>query len=292
MTRSMTGFGKADCEFEGERVWVEVSAVNHRFLDCVVRLPSPWSAIEPVVKEAVRQHISRGKVNVTIARKRGAAFRQTVVFDRETAKQYLDAARELAQLLGTYDSLSLDVLAQFDGVFYQEEPEEDLDRVQAAVVPLMHAALERLDDMRTTEGRALEQEVRSRLGLAREALGTIEQRLPELNALYEQRLRTRIEELNADVSLTEERIGIEIAVMADKFDVTEEVVRLKTHLDHANEILTDETPGGRELNFLVQEIHREVNTLGAKLRDGETAKEVLRMKSEVERIREQVQNIE
>ena len=297
MTRSMTGFGKASREFDGELVSAEVIAVNHRFLDCTVRLPGPWLAMEPVVKETVRQRISRGKITVNVLRKRrvsqsAVSSRQTVVFDPGIAGQYITASKELAEMLGTNEALGLNVLAQLEGVFYQEEPEEDIDKVQAVIVPLVEEALQQLDSMRATEGKALRDELVHRVGLMREALDIIERRLPELNALYEQRLRTRIDELKADVSLTEERIAIEIALMAEKSDVTEEVVRLRTHLVHLLEILEKEAPVGRELNFLAQELLREVNTLGSKVRDGDVINEILQMKSELERIREQVQNIE
>lgn len=293
MTRSMTGFGRSDRAYGGDRIGVEISSVNHRFLDCSVRLPSVWYALEPIVKETVRKHVPRGKVTVTITRKRGTASQQqTLVFDSGLAKQYIDASRNLAEMLGTNSSLSLDTLAQLDGVFYHEELEEDIEQAQAVLVEALVEALERLNTMRETEGEALAAELRHRLGLIRESLATIEKRLPELNAVYESRLRARIAELQADVGLTEERIALEIAFMADKGDVTEETVRLKTHLDHSLEMLGGPEPAGRELNFLSQEIQREANTLGSKTHDCDVAKEVLRIKSELERLREQIQNIE
>ena len=291
--RSMTGFGRADVEYDGDTISVELSSVNHRFLDCSVRMPSAWSAMEPVVKETVRDHLSRGKVNVTINRRRGAgAQQQTILFDANTARQYMVASKHLAEMLGSMESLSLNVLARLDGVFRQEEPEEDLEKVRELLVKVLAEAIARLDAMRTMEGAALTQELTYRVSLMREALATIEQRLPELNDVYEQRLRTRIEELKGDTALTEERIAMEIAFMADKGDVTEEVVRLKTHFDHAADLFARNESVGRELTFLAQELQREVNTLGSKIRDGEVTKEVLRMKSELERLREQVQNIE
>jgi len=293
MLRSMTGFGKAGGELDGDVISVEISSVNHRYLDCSVRLPNVWSALEPVVKETVRRHMARGKVYVTVNRKRGPqSRRQTVTLDVDVARQYLDAARELVQLSDKMETLGVDVLAQLDGVFYHEEPEEDLDRVQEVLVRATAEALGRADAMRVTEGAALREEVAGRVSLMRDALEVVEARLPEINALYEQRLRARIEELQGDVELTEERMAIEIALMADKGDVTEEVVRFRTHLDHGLELVEKEEPVGRELNFLTQELQREVNTLGSKVRDSGVVKEVLRMKSELERFREQVQNIE
>ena len=292
MLRSMTGFGKGACELDGEVVTAELTSVNHRFNDCSIRAPSAWTALEPVVKAEVRKRVSRGKVNVWINRKRGMASRQQVLFDADIAKQYVAASKELAQLLRTDEALSVNVLAQLDGVFYQEEPEEDLDKVQVAVTGAVAEALDHLDAMRVTEGKALASELTYRVGLMREALAAVEERLPEINALYEERLHARVEEINADADVAEERIAIEIAMMAEKSDVTEEVVRLKTHLDHTVELLARDEPVGRELNFLAQEIHREVNTLGSKTRDADVAKDVLAMKSELERIREQVQNVE
>jgi uncharacterized protein (TIGR00255 family) len=270
-----------------------LSAVNHRYLDASVRLPYAWSTLEPVLKETVRKKIGRGKINLTVSRKRGAASRgQTVYLDTELARQYVEAARDLVQILGTMESLRLDTLVQLEGVFYQEEPEEDLDRVQIVVVTALEEALNRLDEMRLTEGKALAAELEGRIGIMRQAVAVIEERLPELNDLYEQRLRTRIDELKADTAITEERIALEIALMADKGDVTEEVVRLKTHLDHVLELLAGEESVGRELNFLAQELQREINTLGSKVRDAGVTREVLRLKSDLERFREQIQNIE
>lgn len=293
MLRSMTGFGKADSEYNSDVVSVEVSSVNHRYLDCSVRLPSMWSALEPFLKETVRKALSRGKVYVTVNRKRGAASRpQTVILDRALARQYLAASTELVQMIGTMETLSLSTLMQMEGVLVHEEPEEDIEKARELVAGTLEAALERLNAMRAGEGRALEEELTLRVTLMREALGLIEQRLPEINSAYEERLRARIDELKGDVAMTEERVAIEIALMADKGDVTEEVVRLKTHLDHALELLAGDESVGRELNFLSQEFQREVNTLGSKVRDCDVTKEVLRMKSELERFREQVQNIE
>ena len=293
MTHSMTGFGRADGNLDGDLVSVELSSVNHRYLDCSVRAPYVWAALEPVIKDAVRKRVSRGKVNVNIGRKRGiSSQRQTVSLDTHVAQQYIEAARALGQMLGTMESLSLNTLAALDGVFTHEEPEEDLEHVQETVVRILNEAISRLDAMRQTEGHALEEELRYRVTLMRENLATIEQRLPELNGVYEQRLRMRMDELKGDTAIAEERIAMEIAFMADKGDVTEEVVRLKTHFDHMIEMLGRSEPVGRELSFLSQELQREVNTLGSKIHDGDVIKEVLRMKSEVERIREQVQNIE
>jgi len=288
----MTGFGKATGEYDGQTLTVELSSVNGRYLDCNLRMPPAWSALEPVVKQTVRKHVSRGKLNVTVNRRRSESSNRSIRFDRVLAKQYVEASKELSTVLGSYETLSLNVLAQLDGVMYQEDTEEDIESLEPALVRVLEEALQKLDGMRVTEGKALEDDIRGRLAAMRATLASIEERFPELNAAYETRLRTRINELNAEAGLTEERIAIEVALMAEKSDVTEEVVRFKTHLDHMEEILSSKESIGRRLDFLTQEMQREVNTLGVKTRDANVAKEVLDLKAEVEKIREQIQNIE
>lgn len=292
MVRSMTGFGKGTREFSGTTVSVELSSVNHRYLEQGLRIPNEWSVLEPVVRETVKAHLSRGKVNVAVVRKRGSAAGQTLKFDAEVARQYVEASKDLGDLLGTRDSLTVGALAQFDGVFYYEENESDLEAVKTALVESLEEALERLDAMRTAEGEVLSRDLALRLKLIRDALGVVEERLPALNEQYEKRLRERIHDLNDTAGLAEERIAVEVAMMAEKGDVTEEVVRLKSHLGHAAELLDSDRPVGRELNFLAQEFQREINTLGAKVRDGDVARQVLHMKAELDKFREQIQNIE
>jgi len=292
MIRSMTGFGKASRNLAGDLVTVEVNTVNHRFLDCVMHLPGSWAALEAVLKELVRKQVTRGRLNVWVIRKRGNGSARPVRFDRDTAQHYVAAARELSLLLGKKETLSVDALAQLEGVFYQEDPEEDLDKAAPVVAAALEEALLALNAMRATEGAALAEDLKHRLALLLRSLETVKTRLPEVNAHYEARLRTRLNELKVDLQIAEERLAVELALMADKGDVTEEVVRLKAHIDHALGLIEKDEPVGRDLNFLVQEMQREVNTLSAKVRDGDVSREVLGMKAELERFREQTQNIE
>ena len=293
MPRSMTGFGKATCELNGDVVTAELSAVNHRYLDCSVKLPLAWQALESVVKQTVRAHISRGKIYVVISRKRSGTSNTRVQLDTELAKRYVEASRQLGQLMGgSFETLSIDVLAQLEGVFVAEENEEDLETIGEGVAELLKEGLNKLDSMRCTEGKALEDDLCARVAAMRVTLATIEERLPQLNELYEKRLRLRIDELKDSIGIAEDRIAMEVALLADKSDVTEEVVRLKTHFDHMLELFGSKDAVGRQLDFLSQEMLREVNTLGVKTRDADVAKDVIRMKSELEKIREQIQNIE
>ncbi len=292
MTRSMTGFGRAAGTLLGDEVTVEMSAVNHRYLDASLRMPLAWAAVEPVLKQQLRKYVSRGKLSVTISRKRGPGSPPSIRFDPDTARQYVEASRELAAMVGSNAAISVDVLAQLEGVLVHEDPVDDLESVQAGLEALLEDAAARLNAMRATEGEALERDIRARIALIRSALVRIEDRLPELNGAYEQRLRSRIEELRTEVSLSEERIALEVALLAEKADVTEEVVRLKAHLDHFSGLLDEKEPVGRRLDFLLQELQREINTLGVKTRDSDVARHVLEMKSELEKIREQIQNVE
>lgn len=292
MTRSMTGFGRATGTLEGETFAIEASSVNHRHLECSFRLPGPWAVLEPSLREEVKRFISRGKVNIAIRRERGLSGLQSIHCDEDVARQYIDASRRLAALMSSTGALSLDTLVRMDGVFYTHEEAEDLDVVKEVLSTTLAAALEQLNVARLAEGKALADDLRERLSQMREAVGVVEARIPELNAAYVDRLRQRVQELATETGLTEERLALEVALMADKADVNEEVVRLKTHFEHVEEFLRSKDPIGRELNFLGQEIQREINTLGSKLRDIGVTREVLRMKSELEKFKEQTNNIE
>jgi len=288
----MTGFGKASAELDGDLISVEICSVNHRFLDCTFRLPPCWTLLEPVLREVVKQQVERGKVSVYVGRKRGAQTSQTVRFDAETAREYIEASRQLAALMNTTQSISLDVVAQMEGVFYQDEREEDLDRVQAILEHTLGEALRQFNAMREAEGVSLAAELRIRVEAMRASIAEIEARLPELAERYADRLRARMRELNIEIGLPEDRLAVELALLADKADVTEEIVRLRSHLDQTMALFEAGGPIGRELNFLAQEIQREANTLGSKLRDGDVGREVLRVKCELEKLREQAQNLE
>ena len=296
MIRSMTGFGKASRQLNGATVTVEVSSVNHRFLDTNLRMPYEWAALDHDVRETLQQRISRGKLNVTINRKRGPGAGQAIKFDATTAEKYIEAAREMDRLLArhgyTPEPLTLNTLSQLEGVFVKEDDQEEIKEIGTALLETVNEAVENLNLMRLGEGEVLAADIIHRIGLIRDALTTIELRLPAITQQYADRLRSRLHELNVDAAVTQERLAIELALLAEKGDVTEEIVRLKAHLDHTLELMADDEPAGRKLNFLVQEIQREINTLGAKTRDCDVAREVLHMKSELEKVREQIQNVE
>lgn len=292
MIRSMTGFGKASCVEGGLALSVELSSVNHRFLDASVRLPGEWSTLDPDIRDLLKRRLSRGKVNLTVSRKRGPGATQSMSFDEDTAKQYIDASHKIGHLLGHFEPLSINTLALLQGVFGYEDNQDVLEKEQEIVLKAVGQAIDRLEEMRATEGAVLSQDLTDRVESIRATLALVEARLPELNSAYEERLRQRVSELSTESAVAEERIAMELAILAEKGDVTEETVRLKAHLDHAIELEGSDEAVGRQLNFLAQEIQREINTLGSKVRDSEISRHVIAMKSELEKIREQVQNIE
>ncbi|MFP6595956.1 MAG: YicC/YloC family endoribonuclease [Candidatus Hydrogenedentota bacterium] len=288
----MTGFGKASCDFNNSSVSMELSTVNHRYLDAFIRLPYEWSPVESALRELLKDYLSRGKLNISVNRKRLDGTAQGLVLDTTVAQQYIDAAEELAQMAGSSDSLSVNTLAQFTGVFQQKEDEDNLEKAQEALEGLLREALTNLNAMRDVEGSKLYADLAHRIDLIRTTVEEVEARLPELNEIYVNRLRDRIAALIEDSSVAEDRIAVEVALLSDKGDVTEELVRLRSHLDHAVELMDGDEAGGRKLNFLTQEIQREINTLGSKVRDTDVVRHVLNMKSELEKFREQIQNIE
>ena len=293
MVFSMTGFGKASGLLEGDEITVEVSTVNHRFLDCTLRLPNSWNALEQPLKALVKKKLSRGKVYAFVSRKRGAeGGGQSIQVDEEIAKSYIETSKILVRLMGTMETMSIDTLMRLDGVVTLSDPDEDIEQAHECLAKLLDEALEQAEAMRRTEGAQLADDIRGRVTELRTVLARIEERLPEVRQQYEERLRQRIGELTDDPAVTEERVMLEVAVMAEKSDVTEEIVRLKGHYGHIEELLESEEPIGRRLDFLAQEIQREMNTLGVKCRDSAVAREVLDMKAELEKVREQLQNIE
>lgn len=292
MIKSMTGFGRASMEFEGDTLTVEMSTVNHRFFEYTIKLPSAWYPLEGRVRDFLKDRIARGKVFCSVRRDRAEGARPAIRCDLQVAEEYVRASRSLVDLMNSTERISLDTLVRLEGVFVQQEAEQDIERVAAAVLEVTAAAADQLDAMRKNEGLALSEDLKARFTAIRDAVREVERRAPELNEAYHERLRQRVAELNIDAKVSDERIALEVAMLAEKTDVNEEIVRLHAHLDHAGKLLESPEPVGRELNFLSQELQREINTLGSKLRDLDVTREIIRMKGELERVREQMNNVE
>ncbi len=292
MLRSMTGFGSASSEAQGASLRVEVRSVNHRHLAVKTRLPETLAALEPEVEERVRAQCERGTVSVNLALDRSEGASPAHV-DRELARRYARELTALAGELGLPAALSLDTLVNLPGVLCESAAVEDGSQVRAAVLELVDQALAGMLAMRATEGAALAADLRKNAQALEKLAARIQKRLPSVVRGQRAALEKRVQALlGGKVPVTSADLAREIALQADKLDVSEELTRLASHLGQLETFVAKGGRIGRQLDFLVQEIFREVNTLGAKCSDATVAHWVVEAKTHVERLREQVQNVE
>ena len=292
MIKSMTGYGRATVAFESWEFTAEIRSVNNRYLDCGVKLPRVFSFAEDRVKQLVKEHISRGKVDVFITAMNIAGDNVLVSLNRPVLEGYLQAMRTIAQDYQVRDDISVTSLARLPDVFVQEKKEEDQDQRTAEILSTVEQALQQYDRMRIVEGAALESDLLSRADTILEIVAKVEQRSPVTVAEYRARLEAKMKDVLASTTIEESRILTEAAVFADKIAVDEETVRLRSHLKQMEEMLCAGGAIGRKLDFLLQEMNREANTIGSKGDDLEQARNVVDIKAELEKIREQTQNIE
>ena len=292
MLRSMTGFGSGTASVASESVSVELKAVNHKFCEVKVRLPRELSALEPIVQRRVKERLARGAVDVSVRRAQRTATGMVPIVDLSLAKEYRRAFKEVARALGLPDDLTLRDVALQPGIIRLEEPEVVLDDAAKALEQALATALEGLLVMRRNEGGALTADLTQRLDIVEKAVKELQVFAPTSVDEYRVRLRERIGELTQGLPLDPQRVAQEVAYFAERTDVAEEMTRLDSHVRQFRALLAAEEPGGRKMDFLVQEMHREVNTTGSKSQHREISARVLVLKAELERIREQVQNVE
>jgi uncharacterized protein (TIGR00255 family) len=291
--RSMTGFGHARFEVEGVGFEIEVRSVNHRHLDVRIRLPHGLAAFESDVRQLVAERLDRGKVDLSVHAAAGAPTSDAVALDLGAAEQYLRAARELREKHGVGGELDVRGLLGLPGVARVVERELPEEGVRRALAEGIRAALDGLAAMRAAEGASLDRELRGRLERIEVLVVAIEARSGDVQRAVRERLRKRADQLREETGLLDEaRLHQEIVFAADRLDITEETVRLRSHVEQFRAILDAAGPAGRRLDFLLQEMGREVNTIGSKGNDAPIAHHVVELKTEVERIREQVQNVE
>jgi uncharacterized protein (TIGR00255 family) len=292
----MTGYGRADFEISGTAFEIEVRSVNHRYLDARVKLPRLLNDREHRVKAALQAGLCRGKVDLTASVSADSAETARVEIDREVAAQYVEAAAELRDQHGLSGALGVDALIAMPGVTRFADAKLPDENVDAALFDGVSRALESLDAMREREGASLAEEFASRLERVLVLTSTLESRSGEVQNAVREKLRRRTEQLQLESGLLDEaRLHQEIVIAADRLDITEELVRLRSHVEQFYKILDEanrETPVGRRLDFLLQEMGREANTTGSKANDAALAHEVVELKTELERLREQVQNVE
>jgi uncharacterized protein (TIGR00255 family) len=293
MIRSMTGFGRAEIERGGRSLAAEVRSVNHKFCEVSVRLPRSLSSLENQVRMRVQEVLSRGKINITVNWKDGREHEGELVLDEGVAESYLQALERLRGRFGFKDSLDLRTLVSLPDIFQWKEVTLSEEEGWSLVKELIERSLEDLLTMREQEGAALLADLESHIARVVEALSFIESRAPLRVIEAREKLRARIVQLlQGEAEVPTERIVLEASFLADRLDCTEEVVRLKSHCMQFLDLSRGREPAGRKLNFLIQEMNREINTIGSKANDLDIARQVILLKEEVEVVREQVQNIE
>lgn len=292
MIRSMTGYGRCETVVDGRAVTVELKSVNHRYFEFSCRTTRGYSFLEEKMKSYLQGKISRGKVDAYISVEALESAEAQVLLNHPLASGYVHALRELAERYDLQDDISVSTVARYSDIFSVHKSPEDEDAVWASVQKAADEALEQFLKMREAEGQRLKADVLSRADTIMGLVGQIEARSPQTVAEYRERLQQKMEELLGDTTIDEQRLLMETAIFADKVAVAEETVRLRSHFKQMQEMLDSGEPIGRKLDFLVQEMNREANTIGSKAVDSQIAYMVVDIKAEIEKIREQIQNIE
>jgi uncharacterized protein (TIGR00255 family) len=292
MTRSMTGFGTGEAATPTGRYTVEVRSVNHRFCEILVRLPRDLSPLEDRVRQLIQGRVLRGRVDVAIIREDHGKRMRTVTADLELGAAYASALDDLKRALSIPEPLDLSMLASLPDLIRVEEPKEDLEASWPAIASGVIAAIDRLVSMREAEGARLRDDLRQRAERLGGHCAAIEERAPVVVDEYRAKLRRRVQELTNGVPVDQGRLATEVAIFADRADITEEVTRFRGHLAQFQATLDADGAVGRTLEFIVQELGREANTIGSKANDLEITRHVIAIKGELESLREQIQNVE
>ena len=292
MIKSMTGYGRAREVRNKRDITVEIRSVNNRYLDCTVKMPRMYAFAEDAIRKRVQSGVSRGKVDVFITVDASAADVAKVTVNRELAAEYAAALRELSQVAGTEASVTPEVLSRYPDVLTVTKADEDLETVSADLCAVLDEALSAYNAMRAVEGAKLAEDIENRLRAIEDYTARVEERSPQTVAEYREKLTARMQEVLQSTTIDPQRILTEAAIYADKVAVDEETVRLRSHVSQLRAMLASDEPMGRKMDFLIQEVNRESNTIGSKCNDVSIAQVVVGLKAEVEKMREQVQNVE
>jgi len=291
MILSMTGYGKSEHVIDGTPTTIEVRSVNGRYLELSIRLPREWADKESEVREAVKARVQRGSVNVFIRRESGGGD-ASLAIDKPLAKAYVDALRTLKDELGLAGEVSVDHVAGYPPIFQGEGAVSDPTEVSGELGAAMQSALDALQAMREREGQAMRADLEARMAAIETHTAEVERLSTERIPAERARLRERVAQLMEEDAIDEQRMQLEITLLADRLDISEEITRLRAHTMHFAKDLREGGSVGRKLNFQLQEMNREINTMGSKSNDATIGRHVVMMKEELERMREQVQNIE
>jgi uncharacterized protein (TIGR00255 family) len=292
LIRSMTGFGRAEWSQDGKIFVAEIRTVNNRFRDVILRLPKALQSLEDEIRSLVASRIKRGRVEVSVQIEMEGEESYALELNVPLATSYLRVIKELSDHFGLENKVNPLDLCQLKDIILFRPEEQSADEVRAGIQEVISRALESCDSMRIQEGKAIEQDLIKRIMFIRKCLEEIEARTSLVVEDYRRKLRERIERLTNEIQLDESRLVQEVAVFADRCDITEEISRARSHLDQFTGYLSAEDSVGRKLDFLLQEINREINTMSAKASDSPISFKVVEMKAELEKLREQVQNVE
>lgn len=292
MIKSMTGYGRALADIEGKNILVEIRSVNHRYFEFSSRVPRAYGYLEEKLKSGLNNKISRGKVEVAVSIYNTNGIDEQISINESVAKGYVDALKKANETLNLNDDLSLSHLMRISDVFTVVKEIDDEDTIWNLVNPIFNEAIDKFIDMREVEGSKMYEDVMGRLDYIEEQIGIIETQSPETTKNYREKLYAKLKDILADNNIDEQRILTEAAIFSEKTAVDEETVRLRSHINQFRDLIKSNEAVGRKLDFLVQEFNREVNTIGSKAQDLSITKIVVDLKSEIEKIREQIQNIE
>ncbi|NOT34889.1 MAG: YicC family protein [Candidatus Eisenbacteria bacterium] len=288
----MTGYGAAEIERDGQRLTAEIRSVNHRFCEVQIRAPRMVSLFEDQIRQLVQDRFARGKLNLTITWSGAGDAGEVLRINEPVAERYVSLMRQLRDRFELGGDVQLATVAALPDVFTWEHTALSDDETWALVRSVVDKACDSMNDMKAREGAALARDFEQRLGILRRELDTVVARAPLRPQEMKERLMTRLQALLADVEMDPARIAQEVTLYADRIDCTEECVRLSAHIDQYKQLIASEELAGRKLNFLLQEMNREANTIGSKANDVEIQRSVIIVKEELERLREQVQNVE
>ncbi|MGL5868769.1 YicC/YloC family endoribonuclease [Clostridium chrysemydis] len=293
MAKSMTSFGRARSSEENERIFsVEMKSVNHRYLDINIRIPKQMIALEERIRKVINSRLSRGKVDVFINLKSFKSDDVVAELNKDLAKSYFDCLEEIANSLNIPNDATATTISRFQDVITISQKEEDLEEVYTEITPLLKEALDNMIEMRMVEGEKLKEDILGKLLVIDETVDEVEKIADSVPRAYKEKLEERVKELTSNINIDEQRIAMEVAMFSDKATVDEEIIRLRSHIIQMRNTLKLKEPIGRKLDFIVQEMNRETNTIASKSSHIEMTNFVIEMKNIIEKIREQVQNIE
>ena len=292
MIKSMTGYGRVETTGQDRNIVVEFKSVNHRFLEISLRMPQALSPLELEFKKKIGEKIKRGRVEVFIRLEAGSTSAAETIVNLDIARNYFAALQRLKNEFGLTEEIGLKTLVGFRDIFSQPAETEIQPDVLKKIASALEEALDMLVSMRQEEGLAIYQDMKQRLDFIKVILETINARSPQVILEYQRRLAERIKELTAGCVIDESRLAQEAAILADKSDITEEIVRMRSHIGQFVTLLQSAEAEGKKIDFLLQEMNREINTIGSKSNDSEIARQVIEAKSELGKLREQAQNIE